>query len=91
MKKSYIPPKSNLYVLRLEENIASSVGDQTGGGDTLEGLMIILFSHDISPCRKFYTGSQAAMNTKGDNATFWEYFSDLQSQGAPVACLQPAT
>lgn len=89
MKKPYIPPKFNMYALNFDENISNSSSGNTG--DSVEGIMIILFSHDTSPCRKFYTGSQAAVNTKGDNATFWEYFSDLQAQGAPVACLQPAT
>lgn len=87
MKKSYIPPKSNLYVLRIEENIASSAGDQAGGGDTMEGLMIIMFSHDVSPCRTYYTGSQAAVNSVGPTGSFMDYFLDMQNQGAPIGCL----
>lgn len=86
MRKSYIPPKSNLYVLRLEENIASSAGDQTGG-DTMEGLMIIMFSHDISPCRTYYTGSLAAVNSVGPTGNFMDYFLDMQKQDAPIGCL----
>ena len=87
MKKSYIPPKSNIYVLKLEENIASSEGDQTGGGDSMEGLMIIMFSHDVSPCRTYYTGSQAAVNTVGPTGSFMDYFLDMQKQNAPIGCL----
>lgn len=86
MKKSYIPPKSNLYILRLDENIASSGGD-TAGEDRVEGIMIILFSHDISPCRTYYTGSQAAVNSVGATGSFMEYFLDMQNQGAPIGCL----
>lgn len=89
MKKSYIPPKSNIYVLKYDENIATSGGgsDDTGG-DRLEGVMIILFSHEVSPCRTYYTGSQAAVNTVGPTASFMEYFSDMQTQNAPIGCLK---
>ncbi len=86
MKKSYIPPKSNMYVLKLDENIASS-GSSSNSGDTVEGLMIIMFSHDVSPCRTYYTGSQAAVNTVGPSGTFMDYFFDMQNQGAPIGCL----
>ncbi len=86
MKKSYIPPKSNMYVLKFDENIATS-GDESGGGDKMEGLMIIMFSHDISPCRTYYTGSQAAVNTVGPSGDFMDYFLDMQAQNAPIGCL----
>lgn len=87
MKKSYISPKSNIYVLKFEENIAFSGGDQTSGGDVLEGLMIITFSHDVSPCRTYYTGSQAAVNSVGPTGSFMDYFLDMQKQDAPIGCL----
>ncbi len=85
MKKSYIPPKSNIYILKYDENIATS---GSTGGDTLEGVMVILFSHDISPCRTYYTGSQASVNTVGPTGDFMEYFSDMQNQNAPIGCLK---
>ncbi len=89
MKKRYIPPKSNIFILKLEENIASSGGDSTGGGgDELAGMMVILFSHDISPCRTYYTGSQTAVNTVGPTGDFLQYFMDMQTQGAPIGCLK---
>lgn len=87
MKKSYVPPKSNMYILRYDENIASSGGGSDAGGDKLEGVMVILFSHDISPCRTYYTGSQAAVNTIGPTGGFMDYFFDMQNQGAPIGCL----
>lgn len=91
MKKSYIPPKSNLYVLNIQENIASSIGGGSGG-DTMEGLMIIIFSSDTTPCRKYYTGSELAINRVDKvegvyDGTFMEYFMDMQQQGAPIGCL----
>lgn len=88
MKKSYIPPKSNLYAIKFDENIASSIG---GGdsGDTLEGLLIIMFTSSVSPCRDYYTGSAASPNTVGPDGTFMEYFVDMQAQGAPIGCMLP--
>ncbi len=88
MKKRYVPPKSNMHILKYDENIASSGGGSGDvGGDRLEGVMVILFSHDISPCRTYYTGSQAAVNTVGPTGEFMEYFNDMQSQNAPIGCL----
>lgn len=88
MKKRYIPPKSNMFTLQFEENIASSGGSTSPGGDELSGMMVILFSHDISPCRTYYTGSQTAVNTVGPTGDFLQYFMDMQNQGAPIGCLK---
>lgn len=88
MKKPYISPEAQLYSLKFEENIAVSGGSSSVGDDSVAGSMIILFSHAVSPCRGYYTGSTACPNTKGNNATFFEYFQDMQASGAPIGCLQ---
>ena len=82
MKNKYIPPKSYLYEMSFQENIADS---QAGGGDQLTGTFTILFSQAISPCRDYFT--DAVRNPLGNNATFIEYFMEMQKLGAPAGCL----
>ncbi len=88
MKKEYIPPKSYLYSIKFDENIASSIpGDL--GGDQISGAMTILFSHSKTPCRDWYTGGvDVAPNSVGSSASFVEYFMDMQKVNAPIGCLQ---
>ncbi len=90
MKKEYIPPKSYLYSIKFDENIASSASGDTGG-DQVSGAMTILFSHSASPCRDWYTGGvDTAPNSVGNSASFVEYFMDMQKVNAPIGCLQLA-
>ncbi len=84
MKKEYVPPKSYLYSIKFDENIASSFT-----GDSISGAMTILFSHSKSPCRDWYTGGvDIAPNSVGYNGSFIEYFMDMQKVNSPIACLQ---
>lgn len=88
MKKEYVPPKSHLYSIKFDENIASSLPGGTGG-DQISGAMTILFSHSKSPCRDWYTGGvDTAPNSVGYNGSFIEYFMDMQKVNSPIACLQ---
>ena len=75
MKKQYIQPESRLFVINLEENIASS---GSIGNDEVSGNSIIKFTHGGNGCRDYYTGYQDAPNTKGPNASFGEYYEELE-------------
>ncbi len=86
MKKKYVRPESLLYSVAFDENIASSGGD-TVGDDSIAGSMVILFSHDVTPCRTYYTKSDKLV-TVPENSSFVQYFLEMQSLGAPVGCLQ---
>ncbi len=76
MKKSYVAPKSKLFALKMNENIADSVNQ---GEDIVQDFLIILFTQHTDPCRGVYTGVESAPNTLGNNATFGEYFDQLSS------------
>lgn len=78
MKKTYVAPESKLYALKLNENIADSVEQ---GEDEVTGMFIISFKQDENPCRGLYTGVDGAKNTLGMEATFSQYYAQLQSYG----------
>ena len=86
MKKEYVKPESFLYSIAFDENIASSGGEGMGE-DQISGAMTILFSHSVSPCRDFYTRSDKPVSVP-DGSTFFQYFMEMQSLGAPAGCLQ---
>lgn len=79
MKKTYVRPQSKLFSLKMKENIADSFGQDE---DLTSGIFVITFTQTIEPCRKLYSGLENAINTLGDNASFMEYFAQLQSIGA---------
>ncbi len=78
MKKTYVAPESKLFALKLNENIADSV-DQ--GEDITQGLFIISFTQNTSPCRGIYTDVAGAVNTLGMDANFSDYYAQLQGYG----------
>lgn len=78
MKKSYIPPKSKLYALKLNENIADSL---SANEDEIVGTFIISFTQYVDPCRGVYTATETAVNTLGPNATFEAYFNEIKTYG----------
>ena len=53
MKKQYIRPESQLFVINLEENIASS---SSLGESEMSGTSVIKFTHGENGCRGYYTG-----------------------------------
>ena len=75
MKKQYVRPESRLFVINLEENIASS--GITGGGDSVTGSAVINFTSESAGCRKYYTGDETAVVQVPVNGTYWEYYDDL--------------
>ena len=78
MKKTYVVPESKLFALKLSENIADSV---TQGDDEVSGLFIISFTQGETPCRGLYTGVPGAICDLGMEATFSQYYAQLQSYG----------
>lgn len=78
MKKTYVAPESKLFVLKLDENIADSVSQ---GEDEISGLFIISFTQNDNPCRGLYTNTPGAICSLGFEATFAEYYAQLQSYG----------
>ncbi len=78
MKKTYVVPESNLFVLKLNENIADSV---IQGEDEVSGLFIISFTQNETPCRGLYTGIPGAICDLGMEASFAEYYAQLKSYG----------
>ena len=73
MKKQYIRPESRLFVINLEENIASSSSIVSGG---ISGMGLIKFTHaGLGECRGFYTGDIAVGEGVGND--FFSYYFDL--------------
>lgn len=79
MKNKYIPPKSRLFVLNLNENIAVS-----GGLSEVSGAAVIKFTHAIDGCRNYYSGNNLAVVSVPTNATFQDYYQEMKSYGAMV-------
>ncbi|MBE6771505.1 MAG: hypothetical protein E7547_05095 [Ruminococcaceae bacterium] len=79
MKKTYIVPQSRLFCLKMKENIADSYGQVD---DSTSGTFVISFTHAVDPCRTYYSGMTTAINTKGDEAPFNDYFHELEAIGA---------
>ena len=79
MKKKYVAPKSELFALQLNENIAAS------GGDELTGSMTIRFTQAADGCRGLYSGVEGAINMLGENNSVFQHFIYIstQSQGNP--------
>lgn len=65
MKKKYVAPKSELFALQLNENIAAS------GGDEITGSMTIRFTQAAARCRSLYSGVEGATNIFGDEDNVW--------------------
>ncbi len=78
MKKTYVAPESKLFVLKLSENIADSI---TQGDDLISGLFVITFTQNETPCRGLYSGIPGAICDLGMEATFAQYYAQLQSYG----------
>ena len=79
MKKKYVAPKSELFALQLNENIAAS------GGDEITGSMTIRFTQAAARCRSLYSGVEGATNVFGDEDNVWLHFGFISGQMATSA------
>lgn len=75
MKKKYVAPKSELFALQLNENIAAS-----GGGDVITGGYEIRFTQAGGGCRGLYSGVAGAIVTVGPNAEKSKYKNELENK-----------
>ena len=74
MKKKYVAPKSELFALQLNENMAAS-----GGGDVITGGYEIRFTQAGGGCRGLYSGVAGAIVTVGPNAEKSAYKNELET------------
>ena len=79
MKKKYVAPKSELFALQLNENIAAS------GGDEITGSMTIRFTQAAARCRSLYSGVEGATNIFGDEDNVWVHYAYISGQMANSA------
>lgn len=82
MKKKYVAPKSELFALQLNENIAAS------GGDEITGSMTIRFTQAAARCRSLYSGVEGATNIFGDEDNVWVHYAYISEQMANSAYLE---
>lgn len=82
MKKKYVAPKSELFALQLNENIAAS------GGDEITGSMTIRFTQAAARCRSLYSGVEGATNIFGDEDNVWVHYAYISGQMANFAYLE---
>ncbi len=75
MKKKYVAPKSELFALQLNENIAAS-----GGGDVITGGYEIRFTQGGALCRGLYSGVAGAVVTVPENSPNQAYKNELDNK-----------
>ena len=79
MKKTYIRPESQLFLINLAENIAASGGSEPGGGgssDFIQDGIVLHFSQYVDGCRGIYTNDTTAIVRVPSTAGMIAYLSD---------------
>ena len=78
MKKKYIRPESQLFLINLAENIAASGGSGTegGGSDLIQNGIVLHFTQYVDGCRGVYTNDATAPVRVPSGGRFFDYLDD---------------
>lgn len=79
MKKTYIRPESQLFLINLAENIAASGGSVPGGGgssDFIQNGIVLHFAQYVDNCRGVFTNDATAPVRVPAGSGFFAYLDD---------------
>lgn len=89
MKKTYIRPESQLFLINLAENIAASGGsgsESGSGSDLIQDGIVLHFSQYVDGCRGIYTNDLNAPVNVPANSGIISYLTDYYQH---ALCINP--